>query len=103
MTTITEPHAPVSPSGHADATAATTATKTVTGALQTDVDLEAYDEEQVRLMEERCILVDDQDVAYGEGSKKRCKCWLCSRWQSWFKVCRPDLVSNPLQFPHCLE
>jgi hypothetical protein len=73
MTTITEPHAPVSPSGHADATAATTATKTVTGALQADVDLEAYDEEQVRLMEERCILVDDQDVAYGEGSKKRCE------------------------------
>jgi len=72
MTTIAEPHAPVSPSGHADATAATTATKTVTGALQADVDLEAYDEEQVRLMEERCILVDDQDVAYGEGSKKRC-------------------------------
>lgn len=96
MTTITEPHAPVSPSGHADATAATTATKTVTGALQADVDLEAYDEEQVRLMEERCILVDDQDVAYGEGSKKRCECGLRSRWHSWFEVCRPDLIPPPL-------
>jgi isopentenyl-diphosphate delta-isomerase len=31
-----------------------------------------YDEEQVRLMEERCILVTPQDKAYGEGSKKTC-------------------------------
>jgi isopentenyl-diphosphate delta-isomerase len=37
------------------------------------VSLEAYDEEQVRLMEERCILVDEQDKAYGEGSKKECE------------------------------
>jgi hypothetical protein len=103
MTTITEPHAPVSPSGHADATAATTATKTVTGALQADVDLEAYDEEQVRLMEERCILVDDQDVAYGEGSKKRCESGISALAFKDSKVCRPDLVSPPLQFRHCLE
>lgn len=36
-------------------------------------DLDAYDEEQVRLMEERCILVNEQDEAYGEDSKKTCK------------------------------
>ncbi|KAI9639488.1 NUDIX hydrolase domain-like protein [Dioszegia hungarica] len=35
-------------------------------------DLDAYDEEQVRLMEERCILVDENDKAYGEDSKKTC-------------------------------
>nr|AIP94026.1 isopentenyl pyrophosphate isomerase [Phaffia rhodozyma] len=34
--------------------------------------LEEYDEEQVRLMEERCILVNPDDVAYGEASKKTC-------------------------------
>lgn len=36
-------------------------------------DLDAYDEEQVRLMEERCILVDENDKAYGEDSKKTCE------------------------------
>ncbi|GHJ89452.1 hypothetical protein NliqN6_5854 [Naganishia liquefaciens] len=43
-----------------------TATATAT------VSLDAYDEEQVRLMEERCILVTPDDRAYGEGSKKTC-------------------------------
>lgn len=37
------------------------------------VSLDEYDEEQVRLMEERCILVTPEDVAYGEGSKKECE------------------------------
>ena len=37
-----------------------------------DVSLDSYDEEQVRLMEERCILVDENDKAYGEDSKKTC-------------------------------
>lgn len=35
--------------------------------------LDAYDEEQVRLMEERCILVNEKDEAYGEESKKTCE------------------------------
>jgi isopentenyl-diphosphate delta-isomerase len=35
--------------------------------------LNEYDEEQARLMEERCILVTPEDVAYGEDSKKTCK------------------------------
>jgi isopentenyl-diphosphate delta-isomerase len=36
------------------------------------ISLDTYDEEQVRLMDERCILVTPQDEAYGEGSKKTC-------------------------------
>jgi len=36
------------------------------------VDLDSYDEEQVRLMEERCILITPNDEAYGEDSKKTC-------------------------------
>ncbi|WVW83862.1 isopentenyl-diphosphate delta-isomerase [Kwoniella bestiolae CBS 10118] len=36
------------------------------------ISLDTYDEEQVRLMEERCILVDENDRAYGEDSKKTC-------------------------------
>ncbi|KAK8864322.1 isopentenyl-diphosphate Delta-isomerase [Kwoniella newhampshirensis] len=38
----------------------------------TTVDLNAYDEEQVKMMEERCILVTPDDKAYGEDSKKTC-------------------------------
>jgi len=36
------------------------------------VDLSAYDPEQSKLMEERCILVDAQDRAYGAEDKKTC-------------------------------
>lgn len=41
--------------------------------LENGPDLDAYDEEQVRLMEERCILVNEKDEAYGEESKKTCQ------------------------------
>ncbi|VDB99663.1 unnamed protein product [Peniophora sp. CBMAI 1063] len=37
-----------------------------------DIDLSGYDAEQSRLMEERCILVDEQDRAYGAADKKTC-------------------------------
>ena len=37
------------------------------------IDLGSYDDEQVRLMEERCILVTPADEAYGEDSKKTCE------------------------------
>ena len=37
-----------------------------------DIDLSGYDAEQSRLMEERCILVDEQDRAYGAVDKKTC-------------------------------
>ncbi len=44
-------------------------------------DLHSYDEEQVRLMEERCILITPNDQAYGEDSKKTCKSHAMSfRW-----------------------
>ena len=36
------------------------------------VDLSAYDPEQSKLMEERCILVDAEDRAYGASDKKTC-------------------------------
>jgi hypothetical protein len=42
-------------------------------AAETGPSLSEYDDEQVRLMEERCILVTPDDVAYGEDSKKTCK------------------------------
>lgn len=36
------------------------------------IDLSAYDPEQSKLMDERCILVDSQDRAYGASDKKTC-------------------------------
>lgn len=37
-----------------------------------DTDLEGYDAEQIRLMDEVCIVLDDDDVPIGSGSKKIC-------------------------------
>ena len=37
------------------------------------IELDGYDEEQIRLMEERCILVTPEDKAYGDVSKKTCE------------------------------
>jgi isopentenyl-diphosphate delta-isomerase len=37
------------------------------------VDLQNYDEEQVRLMEEMCIVIDKNDKRIGAESKKTCK------------------------------
>jgi len=42
-----------------------------------DADLAGYDEEQIRLMEEVCIVVDENDRPIGSGSKKTCKLGLC--------------------------
>jgi isopentenyl-diphosphate delta-isomerase len=36
------------------------------------IDLSNYDPEQSRLMDERCILVDEQDNAIGAMDKKTC-------------------------------
>lgn len=36
-------------------------------------DLEGYDEEQVRLMDEVCIVLDNEDRPIGSASKKTCK------------------------------
>ncbi len=37
------------------------------------IDLSNYDPEQSRLMDERCILVDENDTAIGAVDKKTCK------------------------------
>jgi isopentenyl-diphosphate delta-isomerase len=37
-------------------------------------DLEGYDEEQIRLMDEVCIVLDENDLPIGSASKKACKC-----------------------------
>lgn len=37
-----------------------------------DNDLEGYDEEQIRLMDEVCIVLDDNDIPIGSASKKVC-------------------------------
>lgn len=37
-----------------------------------DNDLEGYDEEQIRLMDEVCIVLDDEDKPIGSASKKVC-------------------------------
>ena len=40
-----------------------------------DNELQGYDEEQIRLMEEVCIVLDENDVPIGSASKKVCKSW----------------------------
>ena len=40
-----------------------------------DDDLQGYDEEQIRLMEEVCIVLDDDDNPIGSASKKVCMCF----------------------------
>lgn len=39
-----------------------------------DRDLVGYDEEQIRLMEEVCIVLDENDAPIGSASKKVCMC-----------------------------
>ena len=43
-----------------------------TASASATTDLTGYDEEQIRLMEEVCIVVNPDDVPVGSGSKKRC-------------------------------
>lgn len=38
----------------------------------TDDDLQGYDDEQIRLMEEVCIVLDENDLPIGSASKKVC-------------------------------
>ena len=45
--------------------------KAAAAALAT-IDLKGYDAEQSRLMDERCILVDEQDEPLGAADKKTC-------------------------------
>lgn len=39
-----------------------------------DDSLEGYDEEQIRLMDEVCIVLDNDDIPIGSASKKVCRC-----------------------------
>jgi isopentenyl-diphosphate delta-isomerase len=39
-----------------------------------DLELQGYDEVQVRLMKEECIVLDDNDFPIGSASKKDCTC-----------------------------
>jgi isopentenyl-diphosphate delta-isomerase len=38
-----------------------------------DNDMEGYDEEQIRLMDEVCIVLDENDLPIGSASKKVCE------------------------------
>ena len=44
-------------------------------AFNNNNDLEGYDEEQIRLMDEVCIVLDENDKPIGSASKKVCTCW----------------------------
>lgn len=66
----------------ATAAATTTAPPAITAetilSLFPDIDtsgdaLEGHDEEQIRLMDEVCIVVDENDLPIGKGSKKICR------------------------------
>lgn len=46
-----------------------------------DTDLTGYDEEQIRLLEEVCIVISENDTPIGSCSKKTCKLGLCFHLQ----------------------
>lgn len=50
----------------------TTVTETAARAAAVDTSLVGHDEEQIRLMEERCIVLDNDDRYVRDGSKKEC-------------------------------
>ncbi|KAF9555912.1 isopentenyl-diphosphate delta-isomerase idi1 [Mortierella alpina] len=56
--------------GQSDVAAPTPAPLTST--ISADVDLSSYDDEQVKLMEEMCIVIDRDDNRIGANSKKAC-------------------------------
>jgi hypothetical protein len=54
----------------------------LTSTIAADVDLSNYDDEQVKLMEEMCIVIDRDDKRIGADSKKTCRLllnFLCLR------------------------
>ena len=51
-------------------------------------DLEGYDEEQVRLMDDVCIVLDNDDKPIGSASKKTCMCFAGAvRFFIWLTIC----------------
>lgn len=68
------------PEAFALAAAAATTNMTATPSYTIELDANRYDAEQIHLMEERLILLTNDDKAIGEGSKKDCAFfWLVCR------------------------
>ena len=55
---------------------------TAAQAVLASIDLSSYDPEQSRLMDERCILVDEEDNAIGAMDKKTCACAFKVPWSA---------------------
>jgi isopentenyl-diphosphate delta-isomerase len=43
--------------------------------------LDGYDEEQIRLMDEVCIVLDNNDIPIGSATKKLCMCFQAFLWK----------------------
>jgi len=72
-------------------------TTLATTARAEDNDLEGYDEEQIRLMDEVCIVLDEDDVPIGSASKKVCASpSRCPR----ISMQRADCTGRPLDEEH---
>jgi len=50
-------------------------------------DLEGYDEEQIRLMEEVCIVLDSDDNPIGSASKKVCMSFMVTEFYPAIIIC----------------
>lgn len=54
-------------------TSTTTSSATTTGTADVDLSVSAgYDDEQIKLMEEVCIVIDENDQPLRPGTKKEC-------------------------------
>lgn len=60
-----------------------------------DSALQGYDEEQIRLMDEVCIVLDNNDIPIGSATKKLCM-WLRSRLVDGWRL----TSSRPLDGEH---
>lgn len=69
---------------------------TATTSAREGTDLDGYDEEQVRLMDEVCIVLDDDDKPIGSSSKKTCTCILPSPTKEWKKKKKLMLIEGHL-------
>jgi isopentenyl-diphosphate delta-isomerase len=50
-------------------------------------DLDGYDEEQIRLMDEVCIVLDNDDQPIGSASKKTCMFYISLQLTSLWSAC----------------
>ena len=58
--------------------------------------LEGYDEEQIRLMDEVCIVLDDNDIPIGSASKK-----VCTLLRRWVRTALSMHSQVPHKLTHC--